>query len=68
MLAKIINMENGGKDNKEVAPKTDAQENTFIMGETLKMMKAKTGRTSFTLVEMLDPAGTIKKYTTNPDK
>lgn len=48
--------------NNSPINRNKAEENTFVMGETLKMMKAKTGKESFTLLEMQDPAGTIKKY------
>ncbi len=63
-LFHILKLENGdSKDSKGTnTPKNDAEENTFVLGATFEHMKKMTGRTSFTLSEMINPGETIKYY------
>jgi len=62
-LFNILKLENGSKDDKSSStPKTDTEENTFVMGATFEYMKKQCKRDSFTLSEMVNPAETIKYY------
>ena len=69
-LARICRLEAGkaGKDGKSEEPDmsgvgTDkALGNRMAFAATLSMLKEKTGRKEFSMQEMMDPMGTIKKY------
>ena len=56
-LELFCKMENGQEDkvNKE-------EDNTKVFDETLKVLQRTTGRSSFTLEEVMNPAETLKKY------
>ena len=56
-LSKICQVESGEDKKKNVAPM-----NTKAAGETIKMLREKTGRNEFTYQELLNPADTIAKY------
>ena len=60
----IIKRENGGdndRGNDVNVNETSAQTNTNVHAATLRMLAEQTGRTKFTMSELLDPMGTLKK-------
>ena len=50
-----------GKEDNEMEDRENLA-NRMAFGGTLQMLKEKTGKESFTLQELSDPAGTLKKY------
>jgi hypothetical protein len=62
-LVKINEAEYPSKDKHSDQPnQSDAQANTLAIGATLKLLQDRTGRKTFSLQELNDPAGTIRKY------
>ena len=67
-LSNILKAENGGDKeggtSEPVDPSDDRRHmaNRVAFGGVLETLKKRTGRDSFTLSEMQDPAGTIRKY------
>ena len=57
-LAKICRAEAGEKEDE--LDKVDA--NTLALAGVAKMLKEKTGRETFTMQELMNPAQTIEKY------
>jgi hypothetical protein len=60
-LTKFIKWENG-KDDGPDDKMTDADINTKALEGTVLMLSKKTGRSSFTYAEILDPAKTIELH------
>ena len=64
-LSKILRAEAGEKDVDGGLDRADTEKylaNRIAFGETLKMLKEKTGKDKFTMAELTNPAETIKKY------
>lgn len=69
-LSKILKAENGTdkSSNTNAVPDSNSVDdnknkaNRLAFGDTVRMLKKKTGKESITLAEMMDPAGTIDKY------
>lgn len=58
-LYKICKAEAGQDDTEE---KEKHKANRMAFGQTIKMLKEKTGRDNFTLQEIMNPPETIEKY------
>lgn len=66
-LGKFNKEEAGTMDNDSPSQSFDPSDEKYLanrtaFSETLKMLKEKTGKETFTLPEMLNPGETLKKY------
>ena len=61
-LMKICKAEAGEKTVEDEVSMDVREKNAKVYGDTIAMLRERTGRQSFTINEVLDPAGTIKKY------
>lgn len=55
-LSEVKKLEGGGEEE------SDSQANTQAAEATLKVLMSRTGRKTFSLDELEDPTGTIRKY------
>lgn len=64
ILFKILQAENPSTDSKDnkSEPVNNIEQNNLVMEETVKMLKKRTKRDTFTMEEVINPMMTIKKH------
>ena len=67
-LEKINKAENGKDEEGKPIKSDEIEEDKYLVnrqafGNTVRLLKERTGRKKFTQKEVLDPEGTIRKYT-----